>query len=130
MAKPSRRSVLRAGILVPAAAVPLATVDNAISLVAGGIASGLRRSTFAPHVRSSFSLAGGDETYTATLTRIADLARSPRGHDRKFRLRFDVAGAPEAGTYRLRHDRIGALDLFVAPVSGQAGVYEAVVDAR
>jgi hypothetical protein len=81
-------------------------------------------------VRSSFSLVGEDATYAATLTTISDLARSPRGHDRKFRLRFAVTGAPEAGTYRLRHDRVGALDLFVAPVSGQAGVYEAVVDAR
>jgi hypothetical protein len=129
MAKPSRRSVLRSGVVLVAASAPLGVAQHAMSVVAGGVASGLRRSTFKPHVGTTFSLSDGGATYAAVLRRVADVKTAARGHDKKFRLVFEVKGAAPQGTYRLKHPRIAAMDLFVAPTGGKAGVYEAVVDA-
>lgn len=130
MANPSRRTVLRAGVVAAAAAVPLAATQNAMSVVAGGMASGLRRSTFKPHLKSSFTLVGPNGSYRAKLVEVKDLATAPAGHDAKFRLLFKVRGAkPGEGTYRVRHRAVSAMDLFVSPVGG-GDVYEAVVDAR
>jgi hypothetical protein len=43
---------------------------------------------------------------------------------------FQVKGsAPVQGTYRVRHRNVAALDLFIVPVGGKPGVYEAIVDA-
>ncbi len=131
MANPSRRSILRAGVLGAAVAAPLAASENVLAAVAsGGMASGLRRSTFAPHVKSSFTLVGAGTRHQATLVKVGDLVAAPSGHDAKFRLLFRVKGArPAEGTYRLRHGRIAAMDLFVAPVGAKGDLYEAVVDA-
>lgn len=130
MAKPTRRSVLRAGVLAVAAAAPLGGAQQALSVVAGGMASGLRRSTFAPHRRTAFTLSDGGGSYRAVLTEIGDHTKSTRGHEKKFRLLFQVSGAPPAGTYRLSHGAVRAMDLFVTPVGSTGGLYEAVVDAR
>ena len=130
MANPSRRSVLRAGVVAAAAAVPLAATQNAMSVVAGGMASGMRRSTFKPHLKSSFTLVGPNGSYRAKLVEVKDLAGAPAGHDTKFRLLFRVRGAkPAEGTYRVRHRSVAAMDLFVAPVGG-ADAYEVIIDAR
>lgn len=131
MAKPTRRSVLRAGVVAAAAAVPLAAAQQGMAVVAGGMTSGLRRSTFKPHVRSTFTLVGAGGTHEAVLTKVGDLKATRRGHDRKFHLLFRVTGSrPAEGTYRLRHSRVAAMDLFVSPVGATGDVYEAVVDTR
>lgn len=129
MANPSRRSVLRAGVLAAAVAAPLAASENVLAAVASNMSSGLRRSTFVPHVKSSFALVGGGAKHKATLVSVSDLVAGPSGHDAKFRLLFRVKGSrPEGGTYRLRHGRVAAMDLFVAPVGAKGNLYEAVVD--
>lgn len=131
MAKPTRRSVLRAGVVIAGTSVPLGVASRALSVVAGGMASGFRRSTFQPHLRSAFTLDGEGGSYGAVLTKVGDLKTASRGHDRKFRLLFKVTGArPAGGTYRLSHSKIGAMDLFVSPVGASGDLYEAVVDAR
>jgi hypothetical protein len=131
MANPSRRSVLRAGVIAAAAAGPLAATQNVFAAVAGSMSSGLRRSTFAPHVKSSFRLVGAGATHHAKLVSVGDLLAARSGHDTKFRLLFRVSGSrPAEGTYRLRHGRIAAMDLFVAPVGASGNLYEAIVDTR
>ena len=129
MANPSRRSVLRAGVLAAAVAAPLAASENVLAAVASNMASGLRRSTFVPHVKSSFALVGAGAKHKATLVKVGDLVAAPSGHDAKFRLLFRVKGRPAEGTYRLRHSHVAAMDLFVAPVGAKGDLYEAVVDA-
>lgn len=129
MAQPSRRSVLRGFVLLGATAAPLGAAEHAFSMVTGGYASGLRRTTFTPHLRSRFAFASDDGVYAAVLREVSDIRTSPRGHDRKFTLLFQVSGDPGAGTYRVKHPRIEDLDLFVSPVGGKPGLYEAVVDA-
>jgi hypothetical protein len=132
MAKLSRRSVLRAGVVAAAAAVPLAVSESGIAAVAGGsMASGLRRATFRPHLRSSFTFVGGGTSYQAKLVDVGDVKAAPRGHDARFRLLFRVTGArPAEGTYRVFHGRVAATDLFLAPVGRSGDLYEAVVLAR
>lgn len=131
MAKPTRRSVLRAGVVVAATSVPLGIAGQALSVVAGGMASGLRRSTFQPHLRSTFALDGEEGSYRAVLTQVGDLVTSPRGHDKKFRLLFRVQGArPAEGIYRISNGKVSPIALFVAPVGRTGEFYEAVVDAR
>lgn len=131
MAKPSRRSVLRAGVVLAATTAPLGLARSATSMVAGGTASGLRRATFQPHVGTPFTLTADGTTHRAVLKKVADVRTAPRGHDRKFRLVFHVTGStPASGTYRIGHRRIGAMDLFVNPIGGEPGVYEAIMDAR
>lgn len=131
MAKPTRRSILRAGVVIAGMSMPLGVASGALSAVTGGMASGLRRSTFQPHLRSAFTLNGADGSYQAMLTEVGNVKTAPRGHDRKFRLLFKVTGAqPAGGTYRLSHGKIGTMNLFVSPVGASGDVYEAVVDAR
>ncbi|HEU0130074.1 MAG TPA: hypothetical protein VFQ85_03680 [Mycobacteriales bacterium] len=130
VAQPSRRSVLRAAVMLAAAAsTPLLGAQRAFSL-APGEGGALRRSAFRPHVGSSFALAASGVTYRAKLVKVADVRTAARGHEKKFRLMFDVRGSgPGAGTYRFSHPSYGAVDLFVSPVGAEAGAYEAVVDA-
>lgn len=129
MAKPTRRSILRAGVVAAGMSVPLGTATRALSVVAGA-AAGLRRSTFQPHVGSAFTLEDADGSYRAVLTDLSDLKTARRGHDRKFSLLFTVTGArPAGGTYRLSHAKIPAMNLFVTPVGSAGDLYEAVVNA-
>lgn len=130
MAKPTRRSVLRAGGVV-AGMSALGVASRALPVVAGAMASGLRRSTFQPHVGSAFTFDGAAGSYRGVLTEVGNLKTAPRGHDRKFSLLFKVTGArPAGGTYRLSHRKIGAMDLFVSPVGASGDFYEAVVNGR
>jgi hypothetical protein len=129
MAKPTRRSVLRAGVVLAATAVPVGVAETALSVVAGGSASGLRRSTFKPHVGTVFRFRDGDRTYSGVLKKVGDSRSATRGHDKKFRLVFALDASVPQGTYSLRHPKVGTMDLFVSPIGQQPGVYEAVVDA-
>ena len=130
MAKPTRRSLLRAGVVVAAMSVPLGATSRALSVVAGLSSPGLRRSTFRPHLGSAFTFAGEEGSFQAVLTEVGNVKTAPRDDDRKFRMLFKATGArPVGGTYRLSHRKIGSMALFVSPVGAAGDVYEAVVDA-
>lgn len=130
MANPTRRSILRAGVVVAGMSVPLGAASRALSAVTGVTAPGLRRSTFQPHLGTAFTLHGEGGSYPAVLTEVGNLKTARHGHDRKFNLLFTVSGGrPAGGTYRLSHGKIGTLDLFVSPVGAAGNVYEAVVNA-
>ena len=131
MTNPSRRSVLRAGVVVAAAAVPLGVARQAFSVVAGGMASGLRRSAFQPHLRSTLTLAGNGGTHRAVLTRIDDLSPDDGADDLRFRLMFRVSRSrPAQGTYTFARRGMAPVALFITPVGAKPGVYEAIIDAR
>ena len=129
MAHPSRRSVLRAALLLSAASSPVLGAQRAFSVVAGQ-GGALRRSAFRPHLGATFRFAADGVTYRAKLVKVADVRTAARRHETKFRLMFDVAGGgPGAGTYRFAHRAYGAVDRVGSPVGAEAGAYEAVVDA-
>lgn len=131
MAKTSRRSVLRAGVVLAASSVPLGLGRQALSFVAGPGAGSLRRSVFAPHVGSRVMFVGRGTRHAAKLTQVGDAPYGAAGHDLSFRLVFRTRGAgPGQGTYRLQHRALGGIDLFVSPIGAKPGVYEAIVDAR
>lgn len=129
MDKPTRRSVLRAGLVLTAAAVPIGFADTAMSVVAGGSASGLRRATFKPHTGSKFGFRDADRAFTGVLRKVGDTRSATRGQDKKFRLVFAMDASVPQGTYTLTHPKAGTMELFVSPIGQQPGVYEAVVDA-
>jgi len=125
----SRRTFLRTCVLLSAAAAPLGVAGEAMSLVSGG-AHGLRRSSFTPHLKRRFDLVAADgKVHHATLVGVSDLAAGPRAHDQKFRLLFSLSSRPPGGIFQLRHPRVAATELFVAPVGG-GDRYEVVVDAH
>ena len=129
MTKPSRRAVLRAGVVGAAAAAgPLAVTGQALSVLPGHD-GGLRRGTFKPNVGRRYRLTGDGGTHLATLKKVQDLRGAAKGHDLRFRLLFEVHGStPEQGTYDVRHGRSGGVALFVTPIVRE-GLYEAVIDA-
>lgn len=131
MANPSRRSVLRTGVVLAATAAPLGAAGTAFSVVGGGMASGLRRATFAPHVGKTFSMSAAGATHRAKLTKVADVAAAKKGHDLRYRLLFHTDGAgPGQGTYAFHHPAVGQVHLFVTPIGAKPGLYEAVVDTN
>lgn len=127
MAKPSRRSVLRAGLLLAAGTAPIGVAQQALSAVLPG--NGLRRSSFTPLLRKPFVFVGERGTHRAVLVEVSDLPTAARGHDARFRLLFRIGGTPEQGIYAVRHWTMEDTPLFVAPVAGRADLYEAVIDA-
>jgi len=131
MAKASRRSILRAGVVLAASSVPLGLGRQALSFVAGPGTGSLRRSAFTPHVGTRVTFVGRGTRSAAKLTHVGDAPYGKTGHDLSFRLVFKTRGAgPGEGTYRLAHPALGGIDLYVSPIGAKAGVYEAIVDAR
>lgn len=85
--------------------------------------------TFADHVNSKFRMHYGDsQTAELELIRVKDVGSSER--QKQFSLQF--LGPPEApimqGIYKVDHDALGALDLFLVPIArDDKGVqYEAI----
>jgi hypothetical protein len=129
MDQPTRRSVLRLAVVAAvSAAVPVGLAGPAGAAVSPVRRTALRRGVFAPHVGSTFRLTRDGRTFRARLAGIADLTQAA-GSDRRFSLAFDVAGAPPAGIYRVRHARLAAFDLYLGPVGRKSSSYEAVVSA-
>jgi hypothetical protein len=129
MTTPSRRSLLRAGVVLAATFVPLGLTKQAFSMVAGGMGSGLRRSTFTPRVGTRFRLVADGRSYPAVLLRVDDIRHGGKGHDQQFSLLFRTRGAgPGDGTYRLEHATMRSQRISVIAVGAKAGVYEAIVN--
>ena len=85
--------------------------------------------TFSGHVNTKFLMHYGDsQTAQLELTSVVDVGSSPR--QIQFSLLFQGPdNAPVAqGTYKLEHDKLGALDIFLVPVGKDAkGVeYQAI----
>jgi hypothetical protein len=96
------------------------------------MASLLEPEDFEPHVGTAFRLSDGPEPTTLELLAVERSPRQAEHQRHPFSLLF--AGAPgvvhEQRTYRLEHDAMGALDVFLspkAPLPGDPRVrYEAV----
>lgn len=128
MVRPSRRQVLRTGVVAFAAAGPLATADNALAAITP---VRLARGTFRPLVGRTFRVTSRGVRYTAVLASIGDLPSATPGHAYRFRLTFRIrSGGPAQGTYRFETGRLAPFDLFVVPVGGRRTTYEAVVVSR
>jgi hypothetical protein len=127
----TRRTLLRNGAAGTAAAMLGARPWSAAP--AGAAAGHLRRSSYTGLVRQSFRVGSGE----LRLLSVSDVAGAKRakslaGSENAFVLTFSgPRNAPlDAGTYKLRHRRLGRFELFISPV-GQPRAdrrYEAVVD--
>lgn len=130
MDQPSRRSVLRAAVLATAAiAVPGLASRQAAGVSAGATPTRLRRREFTPLVGTTFLLGAGPAQVAARLRSVGDLSRRTAGNDGRFSLLFEIPAAPAEGIYAMRHAVLRTFDLFVTPVAGRAGLYEAVVNS-
>lgn len=134
MQQPSRRALLRYGVVAAAAvaALPAAGTAHAGVLLADpGRATRLRRSVFAGHAGSAFLLSDGVREYHAVLVAVEDLSPRYAGDDRRFGLLFRVRGGglPPAGTYTMGHAALRPFALYVGPVTADDHVYQAVVNA-
>jgi hypothetical protein len=130
----TRREALRVGAAAVLAGVAGSTVvgSPAAARIAGTRRERvhpLSRSRFAPLVRSTFRLTGPAGRRSVRLSAVRTLAKGA-ATERSFTLEFTDAGArplPD-GIYGLSHPRLGTVQLFLAPVGGAAGRYEAVVN--
>ena len=123
--QPSRRQVLRLGVVAAATAGPFALAERAIAAVTP---ARLVRKTFTPRVGSTFRFADRGSWYTATLVSVGDLSHSRAGDQNRFQLMFAVRGSgPGQGTYRFQHGTLAPFQLFVVPVGGGRRRYEAIV---
>jgi hypothetical protein len=125
MSEISRRSLLRAGVVV-AAVVPVSGLVLPTGAAFAGTA--VTRSSFTPHLGSAFTLPGGSRL---KLTAIEDLPNAVAGDPRRFSLTFrlDTGPKPEQGTWKVTHRKLGRLSMFLVPV-GRRGDLQAVFNAR
>lgn len=123
---PTRRTVLRAGVVL-AVAAPAAVLLPALQ--AG--AEPLTRDSFLPHTGSLFRLTSTYGETTLRLSSVDDLQGPPvGGKAHRFSLLFrPTAGVSfPQGTYDVIHPRMGTLTLFIVPV-GRDGDYQAIFNA-
>lgn len=129
----TRREALRAGAGTVLAGFAASTVTGAPAAAAvrrrAPRPHPLGRSRFAPLVGSAFRLTGPSGSRTVRLV-AAPAGAAGAAAERRFSLQFeDRARKPlREGIYSVRHARIGAVELFLAPVGSTAGRYEAVVN--
>jgi hypothetical protein len=132
-------NVSRRGFLVSASALGIAGLaGSGASLPRAGSGAGHRDLTemtcteFAACLGSTFRVCAADTAITVELIRARELRRAcaERGEVRNpFALLFRGGPAERLpqGTYRMDHERLGAIKLFIVPVGmGSEPVYEAV----
>jgi hypothetical protein len=122
--------VLRAGVL-SAAVVGISGAAGLPSALSSVGPVRFRRSMFAPYVGFPFQLVSGLRSYTARLAAVTDQNRITAGSEMRFSLLFQMAAAdlPPEGIYSVRRTGLRSVDLFLAPVTGKRGRYEAVISA-
>jgi hypothetical protein len=141
----SRRGFMKTGsIAAICAGIPLEFLNVASARqVRGGVVrapgksgSLFMRSTFTPHVNTTFHVRLGDgRVVDLTLVEAEDLGRSgdkPSDKGERFALRFEAAHAKKfpQGIYTFEHEELGTSSLFVAPVDRPTTkvTYEAIVN--
>ena len=143
-APPTRRELLKAGVLAGIAAViPVEAVEAAVrpapvaEPAAGADAAvALFRSTFSPLLGERFGARGSAAPVALRLAAVRDLPNAERlalvDSEDCFSLRFDgPARRPLGqGTYTLWHASLGAFPLFLVPMGrrGRVLAYEAVIN--
>lgn len=123
--QPSRRELIRLGVVAVAATGQLVVADRAFAATKS---TRLARTTFTPNIGAAFGLTAAARTYKAVLHSVGDVAGYPAGDRYRFRLLFTVQEqGPDQGTYTFRSGSLGPLALFVVPVGGGRTYYEAIV---
>ena len=85
--------------------------------------------TFAPHVNTRFLMHYGDsQTAELELTSATDVGSSPRQIQISLKFLAPLDAPVAQGIYRLEHDKMGALDIFLVPIAKDAAGlhYEAI----
>jgi hypothetical protein len=134
MTDTTRRTVLRVGALV-AAAAPLAAPTlaaaaspSAATALPAHVRRLYRRSRFVPLVGATFTLVDTAGRWPVTLTAVDDLPNARRGAETSFGLTFTCGSAgPEQGTFVIRRRRFPATTLFLVP-SADRRSYQAVIN--
>jgi hypothetical protein len=147
----SRRTVLKSGVAVAAAAAAGVTTAGLVGWFSDGRkltweqsvlrrlgkseAVKLTRSQFTPHVNSTFTAKQKGQSTRLVLTEVNDLrsAQAPN-EEHRFSLVFTApnGAAIDPGLYEFTQPKLGTVALFVTPVDlGRQGRrYEAVVNRR
>ena len=152
-AEVSRRTVLRSGVALAAAAAGAAAVSEGLgglgshnshsqspgaalaSLLksASGQAKELVRSTFKPHVGSTFHMSQDGRSRRAVLAEVNDLAGTT-DFERQFSLVFTTApgGETRQGLFGFTHSDLGPMALFAVPGARTAASqrYQVVVNRK
>lgn len=103
------------GALAAAIAVPLVG-RQAVTALVHGASHPLRRSTFLPHVGSTFQMRAAGGFQRVVLSEIDDLYSAPAGDENRFALVFEASEpAQPSATYTFRHPRMADVDLLVVP---------------
>jgi hypothetical protein len=86
---------------------------------------------FAPHLNTEFRIRGDEEAIEAVLIEVDKGPPREEGAPPPFSLTFRGPLEPilGQGMYRLSHDKVGDLDLFLVPIIGpdQQGMYYQVI---
>lgn len=73
--------------------------------------------TFTGHVNTKFLMHYGDsQTAELELTSVADVGSSPRQIQFSLLFQGPIHAPIAQGIYKLEHDKLGALDIFLVPV--------------
>ena len=89
--------------------------------------------TFAGHVNTKFLMHYGDsQTAELELTSVTDAGSSPRQIQISLLFQGPDTAPIAQGTYKLEHDKLGALDIFLVPIGKDAnGVqYQAIFNRQ
>lgn len=89
----------------------------------------LTLATFQPHLQTRFRACPAPDTYVdLTLTEANDLGSNERQERFELMLQGPLDAFLPQATYRLEHEQLGALDLFIVPVRKEAAgfLYQAV----
>ncbi|HWO02282.1 MAG TPA: hypothetical protein VNS63_23755 [Blastocatellia bacterium] len=81
--------------------------------------------TFTPHVNTTFLMHYGDsQTAELNMTSATDVGSSSRQIQISLKFQAPVSAPVAQGIYRLDHDKMGVLDMFLVPIDKDAaGVY-------
>lgn len=125
MTRPSRRTLLRTGIVGSALAL-LAPSGYAAAATTADLYT---RSRFKRLVTARFTLSTATASWPVTLDGLSDLPGAPPGAANAFRLSFTPSrGTPPQGTYTLSRKGFTATPLFVVPGDPARGHLDAVVN--
>jgi hypothetical protein len=129
MHQPSRRRVLQGGLLT----VAMAAAGNVATMspAQAAVRRRLRRSMFTPYVGTWFQLVAPGRFYPVQVTAVTDQNALTAGSETEFSVLFQalLSYLPPERIYSVQRPGVHSVNLFVSPITGKKGLYEAVISS-